>query len=32
MRRFLISMLLAVSAVVATALTVGAGNMPSGCC
>ena len=32
MRRFLISMILAVSAVAATAVTVGASNWPSGCC
>ncbi len=32
MRRFLISMILAVSALAATAITVGASNWPSGCC
>ena len=32
MRRFLLSMVLAVSALVATAVSVGATNWPSGCC
>lgn len=32
MRRFLISMLLAVSAVALTMVTVAADNWPSGCC
>jgi len=32
MRRFLVSMILAVSALAATAVTVGASNWPSGCC
>jgi len=32
MRRFLISMILAVSAVAATAMSVGASSWPSGCC
>lgn len=32
MRRFLISMILALSAVAITATTVGANNWPSGCC
>jgi hypothetical protein len=32
MRRFLISMILAVSAIAATAISVGADNWPSGCC
>ena len=32
MRRFLISMILATSALLATAITVGANNWPSGCC
>jgi hypothetical protein len=32
MRRFLISMILAVSAVAVTAITVAADNWPSGCC
>ena len=32
MRRFLISMVLALAAVAATAATVGANNWPSGCC
>jgi hypothetical protein len=32
MRRFLISMILALSAIAATAISVGADNWPSGCC
>jgi len=32
MRRFFISMILALSALVATAVAVGADNWPSGCC
>lgn len=32
MRRFLLSMVLALSALVATAVSVGANSWPSGCC